>query len=82
MYCSGKRYAYDQRTGINDDFTSIGNIQTLDAIVDINLGVDYQIKDNLSIFLKVTNLLNYNYDLYYQYPSQGINVMAGIRYKF
>ena len=82
IYYSGKRYAYDQRTGINDDFTSIGNIQTLDAIVDINLGVDYQIKDNLSIFLKVTNLLNYNYEIYYQYPTQGINIMAGIRLKF
>jgi hypothetical protein len=83
IYYSGKRYAYDPKWIINNtDLTSLGYVQTLDAIIDINMGVDYQIKDNLSIFLKVTNLLNYNYDLYYQYPSQGINIMAGIRYKF
>ncbi len=76
MYYSGKRYAFDPRW----DFPTMP--VTLDRIMDINLGVDYQIKDNLSIFLKLTNLLNYNYQIYYEYPVQGINVMAGVRFKF
>ena len=75
IFYMGKRSALDPR-GIVPIET------TLDPFFDINLGVDYQLKKNFAVFLKLTNLLNWNYEYYYQYPVQGINVMAGIQYKF
>ena len=75
LYYSGKRYAFDPRWSWPSEIT-------LDPFLDINLGVDYQLKNNFAIFLKLTNLLNHNYEIYYNYPSQGINVLAGIKFKF
>lgn len=75
VYYVGKRSALDPRGLVPTEIT-------LDSFFDINLGVDYQLKDNFSVFLKLTNMLNWNYEYYYQYPVQGINVMAGISYKF
>ena len=75
LYYYGKRYALDPRGLAPTEIT-------LDSFFDINLGVDYHLKDNFSVFLKLTNLLNWNYEYYYSYPMQGINVMAGISYKF
>ncbi|MCB2208542.1 MAG: TonB-dependent receptor [Bacteroidetes bacterium] len=75
VYYIGKRYALDPRGLAPTEIT-------LDSFFDVNLGVDYQLKENFSVFLKLTNLLNRNYEYYYQYPVQGINVMAGISYKF
>ncbi len=75
VYYVGKRYALDPRGLVPTEVT-------LDSFFDVNLGVDYQLKENFSVFLKLTNLLNWNYEYYYQYPVQGINVMAGISYKF
>lgn len=75
VYYVGKRSAFDPRGLAPTEIT-------LDSFFDINLGIDYQLKDNFSVFLKLTNMLNWNYEYYYQYPVQGINVMAGISYKF
>lgn len=75
IYYVGKRYTFDPRGVVPFEVD-------LDSFFDINLGVDYQITNNFSVFLKLTNLLNKNYEYYYQYPMQGINVMAGITYKF
>jgi len=75
LYYMGKRYALDPRGMVPTEVT-------LESFFDVNLGVDYQLKENFGVFLKLTNLLNWNYEYYYQYPMQGINVMAGISYKF
>jgi hypothetical protein len=75
LYYMGKRYALDPRGVVPTELT-------LEPFFDMNLGVDYQLKENFGVFLKLTNILNWNYEYYYQYPMQGINVMAGISYKF
>ncbi len=54
----------------------------LSAFADINLGVEYYHNDHFSGFLKVTNLLNHQYDYFYQHPTYGIEFMIGIGYKF
>ncbi len=54
----------------------------LAAFADINLGVEYYHNDHFSGFLKVTNLLNHQYDYFYQHPTYGIEFMLGIGYKF
>jgi hypothetical protein len=73
IYYYGKRYAFDNNTT---------NDIELDAFADINLGVDYLVNERLTIFVNGTNLLNQNYERFYNYPVQGIQVMAGVGFRF
>ncbi len=54
----------------------------LDAYFDLNFSLNYQITNNLSVFLNITNILNKNYYLFNDYPVEGIQVLAGISYRF
>jgi hypothetical protein len=54
----------------------------LDSFIDLNLGLDYYHNDHFSGFLKVTNVLNHQYDYYYLHPTYGIEFMLGVGYKF
>jgi outer membrane cobalamin receptor len=73
---TGKRDALIYQTG------SPYLVQTLKSYVDINLGMEYLYNENLSGFLRITNLLNKRYELFYQHPNYGIELMIGIGYKF
>jgi outer membrane cobalamin receptor len=74
LFYTGKRYARIGSGVIMDT--------ELDGFFDINLGADYAISEKFSVFLTATNLLNNNYEIYYSFPVQGINVMAGVVLKF
>ena len=50
--------------------------------VDINLGISYSYSTWLSIFGKVNNLINSQYQNYYGYDVQGINMMVGVAFSF
>jgi hypothetical protein len=54
----------------------------LDPAFDLNLGFEYRITSKLSAFINVNNILNQHYQRWYQYPVQGIQVMAGATYSF
>ena len=54
----------------------------LSSYLDLNVEIEYKINDNLSAFVNGTNLLNKNYEQFYSYPVQGLQVMGGIMYKF
>ena len=71
----GKRYAIDI-------FSPTPGEIDLDGFIDINVGVDVYITENFSAFANGTNLLNKNYERYYNYPVQGLQVMAGIGFRF
>lgn len=75
FYSYGKRYAVDILT------VEPAQIE-LDGFFDINVGLDYYVNDKLSVFLNGTNLLNNNYERFYNYPVQGLQVMAGIGFRF
>lgn len=68
----GKRWAMDE----NGE-----NIQ-LKPAVDIQLGADYQIDEDFSAFAEVHNLIHNKYQLYYNYPSMGLELFVGVKYKF
>lgn len=72
---SGKRYAVDIYTQTPTEID-------LDGYFDINLGVDVYITERFSVFAKGTNLLNKNYERFYNYPVQGFQVFGGIGYRF
>lgn len=77
LYFYGKRYAR-----VNNTLGILYTDVELDSFFDINLGADYALSDQFSVFLSATNLLNKHYDRFYSYPVQGINVMAGVSLKF
>ena len=74
MY-NGIRYAYDI-TGFAP------KVVELDSYLDLNLTVEYKINENFSAFINGTNLLNKNYDQFYSYPVQGLQIMGGLMYRF
>ncbi|MBV1888532.1 MAG: TonB-dependent receptor [Urechidicola sp.] len=77
LYFTGEQFDFVQNFGeIN------GMITTLDPYVDLNFNGGYVFTDRLTAFGRVNNVLGINYDKYANYKVQGIQVLAGIIYKF
>jgi len=55
---------------------------TLDSYIDANAHLGYRFSDQLSFFIKGSNLLGDNYQKWTNYPVQGIQVLGGASYKF
>jgi outer membrane receptor protein involved in Fe transport len=55
---------------------------TLESFFDANVHVGYNINSQLSVFGKVNNLLNNNYQNWANFPVQGIQALAGATYRF
>jgi hypothetical protein len=51
-------------------------------IHDANLKGEYTLHETIAVFVKLNNLLFQKYDLWYGYPAQNFNIMAGISVKF
>jgi outer membrane cobalamin receptor len=51
-------------------------------INELNVTGSYTINDTFGAYLKLNNLLFQEYELFYGYPLQGFNVMAGITIHF
>ncbi|MBT4190894.1 MAG: hypothetical protein HN593_10465 [Lentimicrobiaceae bacterium] len=73
-------YYYGERIAMNPNINF--NTIKLDPFIDLNIGVDYTLAENFSVFLNVTNVLNNNYQRYLYYPVQSIQIMGGITYRF
>jgi len=56
--------------------------EKLDAMFDLNLGLEYRYSDVLSGFLNLNNILGQRYYHWYNYPSYRFNFMLGITYSF
>jgi hypothetical protein len=63
-------------------FSSVETIVTLEGYLDANIHLGYRLTERLSIFAKGSNLLGDNYQKWYNYPVQGIQVLGGATYKF
>lgn len=55
---------------------------TLDSFFDANVHAGYRINQQLSVFGKVNNLFNQDYQSWSNFQVQGIQVLAGATYKF
>tara|TARA_R100000789_G_C3017813_1_gene152817 strand:- start:929 stop:2707 length:1779 start_codon:yes stop_codon:yes gene_type:complete len=62
-------------------FNSNGTL-TIDSFVDINIDGGYHFSDKFSVFLKLNNILNNNYQRFADLPVQGFQVLGGLTYKF
>jgi len=68
---------------LSDTFITTLPVQvTLDSYLDANVYANYRINEQVSIFVKGSNLLGDNYQKWLNYPVQGIQVLAGATYKF
>jgi len=60
----------------------ISGIQSLDAFVDVNLNGGYHFNDFVSVFVKLNNILNNDYERFANFNVQGFQVLGGVTYKF
>ena len=57
-------------------------VLTNKAYIDLNAGISYAFTNKLSAFAKGHNLLGMKYNRFYNYKTQGLQVLAGITFKF
>lgn len=57
-------------------------IVELDAFFDANAHVGYRFNDQLSVYARVSNLANNNYQRWYNFRVQGFQALGGVAYKF
>ncbi len=57
-------------------------IVTLDGFFDANVHAGYRFNDQLSVFLKASNIANNNYQRWANFRVQGFQALAGVTYKF
>jgi hypothetical protein len=62
--------------------SSTNGLETLASFVDVNLNGGYHFNDEFSVFLKLNNMLNNNYQRFANFNVQGFQALAGIAYKF
>ena len=58
------------------------NIIEIDGLMDLNLGIEYRLNKRASGFLNLNNLTGNRAHLWYLYPTQQFNMMAGVTYTF
>ena len=62
--------------------SSLSNVQTLQAFVDVNLNGGYHFNDKFSAFLNLNNVLDTKYQSFANFNTQGFQILGGITYKF
>jgi len=77
VFGRGKSFA---RTQVNPAFGFTA--EKLKGYVDANLGIEYHYSKILSVYLNMNNLGFSKYNRWYNYPSEGFNVLGGISYSF
>lgn len=84
-------YRFDETWKFNAAVNIIGKRKALDldkqvvelkSAFDMQLGADYKINDDLAAFAEIHNLFHNKYQLYYNYPSVGFEIFAGLKYRF
>ncbi len=72
--------AVAQQNALPSEFPAM--IVTLDGFFDANAHVGYRVNDQLSIFVKASNIANNNYQRWANFRVQGFQALAGVSYKF
>jgi len=83
-YTGANLFYVGERKDVNSsiDFMNSNPIITLDSYFDANAHLGYRFNDQLSAFVKGSNLLNNNYQRWLDYDVQGIQILGGATYKF
>ncbi len=65
-----------------EPFEFPSTIVTLDGFFDANAHLGYRFNDQLSIFVKASNIANSDYQRWANFRVQGFQALAGVSYKF
>jgi len=85
MYRFNKRMSMTADVfGVNKTLALLpGDItEEVKGCVDMNISATYVYSKYFNIFVNLNNLANYKYQRYYNYPSYGIQAMAGLSFAF
>lgn len=80
LYQGGRHAAY--ATSYSGNTLQVAGARKLKDVFDLGLGADYRVNDQLSVFAKLDNVANQKYQIYYDYPVEGIQVFAGLKMRF
>jgi len=84
-------YRFNKKLNMNVDIFGLGKTYALlpgeieeeiNGVVDFNLGANYRYSKYFNIFVNVNNMASFKYQRYYNYPSYGIQALAGISFTF
>jgi outer membrane cobalamin receptor len=75
MLVLGSKYAPDYVNSTMEE-------NKIKGALDLGFGFDYRINRMFTAFAEANNLLNQNYQRWYQYPVQGIMGMVGVKMSF
>lgn len=81
LFFTGERKDIFRQSTVTLPFPADENI-TLKSYFDLNAHVGYKFSERLTFFLKGNNLANQNYERWFNYPVQGLQVLGGASYKF
>ncbi|MEM9918413.1 MAG: hypothetical protein AAF990_09980 [Bacteroidota bacterium] len=62
--------------------TTEGEIEELNALVDLNIGAEFQVGKNFGLFFQINNLLSNKRQRWNNYPTYGLNILGGITARF
>jgi len=78
----GGRYAKVWNNGPYWKYPPRYDTQKLKDVLDLSLGADYKVNDQITAFALIDNVLCQKYQLYYNYPVTGIQFFAGVKLRF
>ncbi|CAN5333388.1 hypothetical protein BH10BAC1_BH10BAC1_07510 [soil metagenome] len=73
-----KTFAIDSTSSTGEKVVA----QELKGVFDANVGLEYRYTKKLGFFLNFTNIANFRYYRYNNYPTQRIGFMGGLSYSF
>jgi hypothetical protein len=62
--------------------TAEGEVENLNALLDLSLSGEYTINDTFGAWLRINNLLNNKRERFFQYPTIGTNLLVGATVTF
>jgi hypothetical protein len=57
-------------------------IVSLPTALDLSINTEYNFSERAGAFIKLNNLLNNDYSLFYKYQVRGVQALAGFTWKF
>jgi outer membrane cobalamin receptor len=75
-------YLYSKMWAIDPYSRTTEAMIELPACYDLNLNTEYRVWQELYLFLQANNVFAQNYERYLNYPTQGLNILSGIRFRF
>ena len=83
LFYVGERKDFSQTAQPNTQpFDFPTTIITLDSFFDANAHIGHRLSDQLSIFVRASNIANNNYQRWANFPVQGLQILGGATFKF